>query len=270
MQVTRLVAASAAILPSWLLVIAPASADAGASEAACLDDHKRTQELQLEKKLIDAETAAVSCARPQCPEEVRVMCTDFVTRIRASQPTVVFELRSASGDVLTEGAVAVDGAAPRPLDGVAITLDPGSHTVMFSSADGASGRATILVNQGEKDKKVVLAFAAAADAGPTFSPVAHVFYTGVASLAAFAGLGIATTLQADSLEDDCGNRCADERPGDVDALQRQAIAADVCLAAGVTLVAAAAITMGVTWTPATDGRVAVRARPGGASLIIAF
>ncbi|NUO51003.1 MAG: hypothetical protein HOV80_19280 [Polyangiaceae bacterium] len=243
-----------------------------AEEEACLADHRRTQELQLENKLLAADAAAVACAQPKCPAEVRTMCTDFITRIRASQPTVVFEIRGASGKVYPTGSVIVDGAPSRSLDGTAIAVDPGKHTIGFEAPGLPRGSTMILVNQGEKDKKVTLEIADAGG-GPTFSPWAHVLGAfGLASLTAFGALGIATTVQADALEGDCGKRCTDERPDDVDRVTRQAIAADVCLAGGLTLLAAAALTMGLTWSGGTtpEANASLRVGPAGALLDVTF
>jgi hypothetical protein len=266
MQVTRALAVIAAVISSSSALAQPAVED------ACLADHRRTQELQLENKLIEADAAAVACAQPKCPAEVRTMCADFISRIRASQPTVVFEIRGTSGKVYASGTVTIDGAAGRSLDGSAIAVDPGKHTIEFETGGLPKGKTTILVNQGEKDKKVSLEVA---DAGgsPTFSPAAHVLGAfGLASLTAFGVLGIVTTLQADELEDDCGKRCTDERPDDVDAVTRQAIAADVCLAGGLTLLVAAGLTMGLTWTVGTssEATASIRAAPGGAFLDVTF
>ncbi len=232
-------------------MLLPATAIAGPStptEAACLAAHRETQELELDKKLLAADAAAVSCARPQCPEEVRTMCADFLTRIRASQPTVVFELRGDSGTVFEKGSVTIDGeATPRVLDGAAIALDPGTHAIVYEAEGRPGGRLTILVNQGEKDRKIALGVAEVR--GATFSPWAHVLgATGLAGLAAFAALGIASTVEADSLDAECGDRCAAERPDDVDAVLRQATAADVCLGVGAGFLVAAGLTMGLTWS----------------------
>lgn len=266
MQVARALAIIAAVMSSTSAVAQTADED------ACLADHRRTQELQLENKLLAADAAAVACAQPKCPTEVRTMCADFITRIRASQPTVVFEIRGTSGKVYASGSVSVDGTPPRTLDGSAIAVDPGKHAVDFETPGLPKGSTTILVNQGEKDKKVMLEVADASSA-PTFSPWAHVLGAfGLASLTAFGALGVVTTLQAGSLEDDCGKRCTAERPEDVDAVTRQAIAADVCLAGGLTLLAAAALTMGLTWSTGTspEARASLRAGPGGAFFDVTF
>ena len=244
MQVTR-------ALLFILLVPGSALAEAPApSEAACLAAHRETQELQLDKKLLAAEAAAVTCARPQCPEEVRTMCTDFLVRIRASQPTVVFELRGDGGSVFEKGSLTIDDdTTSRSLDGAAIPLDPGEHSIVYAAEGQPASRLTILVRQGEKDRKIALPVAE--PGGASFSPWAHVLgAAGVSSLLAFAGLGIATSLQADDLEAECGHRCEAERPEDVDAVVAQALAADVCLGVGLGLLAAAGLTMDLTWSPA--------------------
>lgn len=178
------------------------------------------------------------------------MCTDFLVRIRASQPTVVFELRGDSGTVFEKGSFTIDeDATPRSIDGAAIPLDPGEHSISYAAEGQAASRLSILVKQGEKDRKISLPVAEAG--GPTFSPWAHVLgATGLAGIVTFAALGITTTIQADDLEAECGDRCARERPDDVDAIVRQALAADICLGVGAGLLVAAGLTMGLTWSPA--------------------
>ena len=270
MQLSLLTAA--AVVLFWS---APAWADASA-EQRCLASHKKTQELELDKKLVDAEEQAVSCSQSACPVEVREMCVDFLRRIRASQPTAVLVVRGTSGKTFPEARVEIDGKPGRArLDGSAVPLDPGSHQVKYE-VDGHEGQVTtFILHEGEKDREIALSVDDRGK-GPRFSPWAHVFGSiGVASLAAFAAVGTVALVRANALDDDCGRRCSVERPGDVDSVVREAIAADVCLGAGLTFVAAAGLTMGLSWSKApaagaTATRTTVVVSPRGLGLDVRF
>lgn len=250
-----------------LVAVGPLARGADADEAACLASHRQTQELELESKLVAAEAEAVRCSQASCPEEVRTMCAGFVARIRASQPTVVVVVRGPGDSDLRPDEISIDGRPePRALGGAAVVVDPGEHKAEARLGSGPPVSATFVAKQGEKDRKIVLLIADDA-AGPRFSPWAHVLGgLGAATLVAFGGVAVATKVQADSLDRECGDRCARERPDDVDAVVRQAVAADVCLGVGLGLVAAAGLTMGLTWESGGAGTEAkVTLLPGGLS-----
>lgn len=272
MQLRFVVPAAAVLLFSLT-----ARADSKSAEDACLAAHKKTQELELDKKLVEAEEQAVSCSQAACPEQVREMCVDFLGRIRSSKPTAVLVVRGTSGKTYSDAKVSIDGQPlAGKLDGVAMGMDPGSHAIDFEVDGLPKGSLSVTVREGEKDREIALEVE---DGGtrPKFSPWAHLFGgLGVASLAAFAAVGSVALVRAGNLDDECGHRCSKEKPDDVDSVVRMATAADVCLGAGLTLVAAAGLTMGLTWRPsrpqaaATAPRATFAASPRGLTFDLRF
>jgi hypothetical protein len=264
------------IISFMVFGVAIAHADPKAEET-CLASHKKTQELELDKKLVEAESQAVACSQSSCPVEVREMCVDFLRRIRENESSAVITVRDASGSSISNAHITIDGRpGPTTLDGSAVHLNPGTHLIEYQVGEGPKRSQTVLLREGEKDRQILL-LSEDASKRPRFSPWAHLFGgLGAASLAGFAVVGGVVLARAHSLDKECGHRCESERPSDVDSVLHQAIAADVSLGAGLTLVAAAGLTMGITWSKAPSSKAAASSRanfaisPRGMGLDIRF
>jgi hypothetical protein len=60
-------------------------------------------------------------------------CEQWLREVEASVPTVVFDVRSQSGESLAEASLSVDAGEARVLDGRALRMDPGEHHLSFSA-----------------------------------------------------------------------------------------------------------------------------------------
>jgi hypothetical protein len=272
--------APAAVSPAWIAVALAlaVSQPALAQGDPCLEAYVGAQRLRKAGKLVAARDAVRTCLGPSCPVETAGECAKWLAEIEASLPTVVFEARDERGQDLAEIRVTVDGAPMlERLDGVARPIDPGPHVVGFELPDGRRFERTIVVREGEKNRRVAVlpppTPASVAEPPATAPPPAAAassppapeaegpsvawplgFVTGgvgMVALGLFAGFGIAALDEHAELASSCAPRCS---PDQVNALGDKQLVADVSLGIGVGLVAAGAILLAVGWprTPAPD------------------
>ena len=125
----------------------------------CSSAYDQTQALRRDHRLQSAHQAAVVCSRDVCTDFIRSDCTKWMAEIDASQPTVVFEVHDTAGRDISQVRIALDG---RPwldhLDGTAKPIDPGQHTLQYAIAGAQPTNDTILIREGEKNRKVTASF----------------------------------------------------------------------------------------------------------------
>ncbi|MDB4933657.1 MAG: hypothetical protein JWP87_629 [Labilithrix sp.] len=237
------VATVAASTIAMAIVLAPGTASA---DATCISAYEQTQTLRKDGKPVAAKAQAAICARESCPALLTKDCTKWLAELEAVIPSVVLDPRTPAGALRTDVRVKLDGAAlGEKIDGKAMSLEPGSHTFVFEADGAAPTERTIVVRDGEKNKKVTVTLAPArggenGDAKPVADrpiPLGVWIFGGasvlaLATSAAFAidGLGKKSDL------DQCKPHCA---AGDIDAMSTSFTLADVALGAGVMAGAAA-------------------------------
>lgn len=162
-----------------------------------------------------------------------------------SIPTIVFDVRSASGEELTNVKVTQDG---KPfldkLDGKAVTVDLGPHVFRFEPTDGKSQplEQKTVIHEGEKNRRVSVTLPAKAsekkgDAERPIPAMAYVF-GGVAVASLGAGAVFALRGSSDQSElDACKPSCSAEA---VNSVSTSYAIADILLTAGVVSAVAAA------------------------------
>lgn len=225
------------------------SKDAFAEDpSTCIQAYEQTQNLRRAGKLRDARTEAAKCAAESCPAVLARDCTKWLGEIDQSIPTVVFEVKSAAGDELTNVKVTVDGKPlVDKLDGKSVAIDVGQHVFRFEGGDGKSApvEQKAVVHEGEKNKKISVTLgsknpiAATPPAGGErpIPPMAFVFGgVGIVSL----GVGTFFAVSGASKESDldaCKPSCSADR---VNSVSTSYAFADVLLTAGVVSLVAAA------------------------------
>jgi len=227
------------IVPAVATAIVLASGFARA-DATCISAYEQTQTLRKDGKPLAAKAQAAVCAREACPALLVKDCTKWQSELEAVIPTVVLDPRSPSGGLRTDVRVKVDGVVvSEKLDLKPVPLEPGSHRFVFEAEGSVPVERTILLRDGEKNRKLTVTMAPAADAKGGARPVpvgvwifGGVSVVAIATSAVFAldGLGKKSDL------DSCKPRCS---PADVDAMSSSFTFADVALGAGVMAGAAA-------------------------------
>jgi hypothetical protein len=131
----------------------------------CVEAAASGQKLQHAGQLGAARTAFLACDKTECPSEVRAVCDGLLNRVEASMPSVIFVARDAAGNDLVGVRVRVDGTpVAESLEGKAVAIDPGPHTLRFEHAGDSSVEQDILIREAEKYRSVVVVFPAIAKA----------------------------------------------------------------------------------------------------------
>jgi hypothetical protein len=228
-----------------LLVAAFASCStrsARADVAACVAAHSRGQAERNAGRLQSARADFISCSTSECPSEIQAECVSLLAEVEAFMASVVFVGFDEQGHDATEVKVSVDGQVVlEKLTGLATTLDPGRHEVACSWPDGFEQKQTVVVAQGEKNRRVELrrepkaapaAPAAAAPHAPKPPVFAYVLGgVGVAALGSFAAFAI-TGKSAEHDMDGCKPHCTQSQ---ADKMRLRYLLADISL--GVSVVA---------------------------------
>lgn len=231
-----------AIALTTMLTLGTASAVAHA-DPVCINAYEQAQTLRKDGHLVSAKAQAAICARADCPAILAKDCSRWLTELEASTPTVVFDARTPAGAERTDVRVKIDGTVVAPrLDGKAVTVDPGTKKIVFEADDAPPVETTIVIKEGEKNRKVSLTIGSTAPAGalPASRPIpAGVWIFGGVSVAALTGslvFAVSGLSQKGDL-DDCKPRCSAE---DIDAMSQSFTFADVFLGAGLMAAAATA------------------------------
>lgn len=229
------------LLLACTLIASRATADA----AACSAAYESGQRLLTGARLLDAASQFRYCGSPACPAIMHSECLRFLDRVETATPSIVVRIRP---DVSVPVRVVLDDDSERPLDGRAITLDPGHHELYLRASGYALRQERFLVAEGEKLKMLELrleplpktepsagASEAASSAAPSQSPtpsvVPWVVTAAIASVGAagFVHWGLRGRSGETALE-----RCSPDCPGSqVADVKRDYLLSNVSLAVGV-------------------------------------
>ena len=229
-------AVSSAFAVAAILGAATAHAD-----PACIAAYEQTQTLRKDGKPAAAKVQAAICAREACPALLTKDCNKWLAELEAAIPSVVLDPRTAAGGLRVDVRVKLDGAPlAEKIDGKPLAFEPGSHVFIFEADGAAPVERTVVLREGEKNKKITVTLAPAPTALGTEArpiPLGVWIFGGVSVVAlttsailAIDGLGKKSDLES------CKPHCA---PSDVDAMSARFTLADVTLGAGVMAGAAA-------------------------------
>ncbi|MBX3219405.1 MAG: hypothetical protein KF795_02730 [Labilithrix sp.] len=226
-----------------------ASSPAFADDTSCIHSYEQTQTLRRAGKLREARSEAAKCSSESCPAVLSRDCAKWLAELDQSIPTVVFDVKSASGEELTNVRVLADGKPlVEKLDGKSVVLDVGPHTFRFESNDskGLPAEQKTVIHEGDKNRKITVTLAApgAAAPAPVGSverpvPIATWIFGGAAVVS--VGVGAVFALSGSSKESDldkCKPSCGADLVNDV---STSYAVADVLLTAGVVSAVAAAV-----------------------------
>jgi hypothetical protein len=214
---------------------------ARADDASCIAAHVEAQRLQKAGKVRSARDSLVTCANPSCPAMLVGECSSMLAEVDKSVPTIVLEAQDSNGRDLGDVRVSIGGQLLTPrLDGKAIELDPGEHTFRFETPGFAALEQTVIVREGDKNRRIGVVFSAGPVSPPPVDPdgdrdISPAFWAsgavGVAGLVLFGALGLTGLQQRSDLDEQgCAPNCD---PDDVDQTRALFIGADVSLAIGI-------------------------------------
>jgi hypothetical protein len=261
-------ALSLALLASFAARDALAQSTQSPSEARCLSAYEQGQRLRKKHALKDARAELLTCAREPCPQAFRPECTQWLEEVARLVPSIVLRAQG-DGDV-TDVTVSIDGiVVTTRLDGTALELDPGEHTLRFVADGRAPVEQKVLVVEGEKTRIISVTLPPIATnevrpaaratvpgpAEPTRSvPTASWILggLGVVALGSFAYFGATALSQRGKLEA-CDPNCRQE---DIDDTRTRLLVADISL--GVSIVSLGVATILWLATPKSTKSTALR------------
>jgi hypothetical protein len=238
----------AALLASTL-ILATFAGERGAradDKQVCVAASERAQQLKSAGKLSDAREQLMVCSRAECPKLIQQDCTQWMSEVLGTLPSVVPGAKDKKGRDVLDVRVAVDGkVAAETLDGKAIVLDPGVHTFRFETKGAPAVEEQVVVKPGEKNRIVTVTFAVGEESSPgpvgppgtdSSSPPYAAYVVGglgIAALGAALIVDLGASSDARNLRDTCAPNCA---KGDVDAVQSKYTIAGVTAGIGGALV----------------------------------
>jgi hypothetical protein len=243
---------------SLLLLAARASAEEG--PAQCLQAYEDGQMLRRQGDLLSAAQKLLACGGPACPVRMQRDCQRWWDEVQRSLPTVVFRVRGADNASLSGASIAIDGAAPQPLDGRALQMNPGQHRVVFEHPGYVPLHTPVFITEGEKLEPHDVTLTASSDAGrPRLSaltagapavpldpePRARRSWTGpiaAGGVAALGGVGLAYFGSSAKSGEQALDRCTpDCSRGSVDDVKRDYLMANLSLGIGVAALVGAGL-----------------------------
>ncbi len=157
-----------------LFAALPARTAHATDNKVCDAAYEQAQTARDARKLTVARVQLRVCARPKCPAFMVKDCTGWLAEVESRIPSVVLIALDATGAVLPDVSVSMDGAATlHKVDGTAWEVDPGRHTFTFVLPDGIKVDRTLVVVEGQKDQRVTVTLGATPPTPvPAATPVA--------------------------------------------------------------------------------------------------
>lgn len=253
------------------VALAPAVARAADDKTACIAAAEGGQDLRTEGKLREAREQFVACAQATCPDAIRKDCARFLAEVDASIPSIVVLATGPDGADLHDARARIDGVVvSETLEGKAVRVDPGRHTVRVDARDGTHAEVEVVLAEGEKNRKVLVAFPRKGADVSVPAPASERSYTapivvgavGAVALAGSLWLGLAARGEIADMRVGCAPHCDESA---LDDSRRKLLLADVGL--GVSAVAVAVATyMFVTAPSKPSTAVGARYVPSGGVL----
>ena len=223
-----------------------------ADKARCADAYKSAQVHRKNGALKRARESLLVCLSDRCPSVVQPDCTRWLTEVEAALPSVSFAAKGVDGSDVTAVRVSIDGhVVTETIDGKAIPVDPGAHSLKFEYADEPPIEQSIIMREGEKARVITVSWAKTASEEPAApgnverrasrGAPASAWITGalgIGALATFGVLGAHGMVRRSALEEDCFGHC---RQDQVDSIKTELTAADVALGLGVVSLGVSAV-----------------------------
>jgi hypothetical protein len=144
---------------------------ARADKAACFDGAERAQLMRHQHDLLKARDALIACSNDACPAAVRRDCATWLAEVQAAIPSLTIHAKDAQGHDVIDARVTLDGVpVAERLDGIAIQLSPGPHTIRLDARSGGVFEEQILLIEGQKDRLFEATFHDAPVAAPPLPP----------------------------------------------------------------------------------------------------
>lgn len=197
----------------------------------CANAASRGQTLRDGGQLLEARSAFGKCVETSCPAALRKDCSEWFTDVEQRTPSVVVRIVGLDGKDALDATATLDGT-PVTLDGRAIPVNPGRHTVVAERPRGLRAQTTIMLSEAEKSRVATLVLDAPPADGARRTASYVLLGVGGAALVTAGIVGFVGLRQWVDLESECRPRCSGD---DVSSARAKFVVADVAL--GVSLLA---------------------------------
>jgi len=203
----------------------------------CIAANEAVQYLREAHKLREAHEKLLLCVSDACPGPVRADCAQRLDEVAKATPSIVFDVKDASGNDVSGVMITMDGQPLAGNAGTAIELDPGEHAFVFEAAGLAKVEKKFVVVEGVKGRREVVRVGSAKPpeaATPALAPSSGevssrssgppilawaAFGVGGAGLAVGVITGLVDGSKHSTLAGECDNAagtCAPQFAGDLD------------------------------------------------------
>jgi hypothetical protein len=121
----------------------------------CAAAFSTAQRLMRSGSLLEARKKLVLCGGPQCPAVMRPDCQEWLGGVEKSIPTVVFQVSPETLAMPQDVRLTLDDGEPFALDGRAIGVDPGAHTITFAAEGFRPVSRQFVVSEGERLRREI-------------------------------------------------------------------------------------------------------------------
>jgi len=146
--------------------LAARNAVAANDSRVCSAEYKHAQSLEKAEHLRAAQEEYLECANSSCSSALQRICGIRHTQLNSEIPSFVPVVTDGTGKnyVLVEVKADNELLTSR-LDGSALNLDPGKHTITFSTDDGVIATKSLIMIQGQRNRIVEVSYPLTAKAG---------------------------------------------------------------------------------------------------------
>jgi hypothetical protein len=147
--------AAAVLLTISVVSPRPARAAEPASDpmTTCIAENERSLDLRRAGSLLDARRELAACSAAPCPDAIQQACRGRIAELNAAIPSIVFEVKEATGQDLTDAKIGVDGQPAETAGFTARAVDPGRHVFHFEAPGHRPLEKAIVLREGEKDRR---------------------------------------------------------------------------------------------------------------------
>jgi hypothetical protein len=143
-------------------------ARAAPNAKTCAEAAEHGQTLRRQGTLLAARDQFLLCSsNDSCPNVVRSDCAQWAAEVLAATPTIVVDVRDENDHDVFDAKIFVDDKlASNKVDGRAVAVDPGYHTVRVEPAQGPVTSATLIAKENVKARAVVVRIGSSTEETP--------------------------------------------------------------------------------------------------------
>jgi len=120
----------------------------------CLEAHERVQVTRAAGDLLAARDAVAVCVKAACPDIVRRDCVVWYSEVTQSVPSLIVTASEGDRDLLVGRVYVDDIERPAALNGAALPLNPGRHTVRVVRSGQPAVEKVMVLSAGESGRRM--------------------------------------------------------------------------------------------------------------------